>query len=70
MKELRIYDLFETIVANDDVMYIKPDPDGFSRINKAHHSKAEFLMIGDSDNDEGAASSAGIDFMHVSTLNK
>jgi len=59
---------FEKIVARDNVPYTKPDPSGFELIFDLKVPKSQYVMIGDSDNDESAAREAGIDFIHVDTL--
>ncbi len=53
---------FKQVIARDDVQYIKPKPDGFNAIYDESVPKSEFLMVGDSSHDRGAAESAGIDF--------
>lgn len=65
LKHEGLLDFFEKLVAKDDVRMIKPDPDGFSLIRSEDEPLENFLMIGDSDNDEGAAKAAGIDFFRV-----
>ncbi len=57
--------LFQEIVTINDVLYSKPYPDGFYKIYSPSHPKTEYLMIGDSENDEEAAKAAGIDFFKV-----
>jgi phosphoglycolate phosphatase-like HAD superfamily hydrolase len=58
--------LFEKIITADEVTLVKPKPDGFELIfNPSRHKKRDFLMIGDSDADAGAAEAAGIDFLRV-----
>jgi len=59
---------FERIVARDNVPYTKPDPSGFDLIYDPRIPKAQYVMIGDSENDEVASHNAGIDFIHVNTL--
>lgn len=68
LKKVGIFELFQKVVAREDVTFLKPDPEGFKLINNQSFSKKEYLMVGDSSADEGAASNAGIDFMHVSIL--
>ncbi|NCN51056.1 MAG: HAD family hydrolase [Candidatus Pacebacteria bacterium] len=65
-------ELFEKIVGRDTVTYCKPDPDGFNQI-KEHvinnldpvATLDDFMMIGDSNSDEGAAYHSDIDFYRV-----
>lgn len=53
---------FDTIVAGDDVQNHKPDPEPLEMaLNKLGGTKAEAVMIGDSDKDLGAAQNFGID---------
>ena len=59
---------FEKIAAQDNVPYTKPDPSGFDFLQDPAIPKSQYVMIGDSDNDEAAAQAAGIDFVHVDTL--
>lgn len=66
LQELKIDNYFKTIVTRNDVEFIKPDPSGFKIINKSSSSLYEFIFIGDSSADKGAALGAGIEFMHVS----
>jgi len=58
--------IFTDIVPRDRVDFIKPNPEGFKYINvPGNRDKAEYLMIGDSSSDEGAAKNVGIDFFHI-----
>jgi HAD superfamily hydrolase (TIGR01549 family) len=57
--------IFQNIISLNTVHYSKPYPDGFYKIYNASFSKKDYLMIGDSDNDESAAKAAGIDFFKV-----
>lgn len=68
LEELKIQDLFKTIVTRNDVKFIKPDPYGFKIINKEGFAPSQFLFIGDSSADRGAAESSEIEFMHVSEI--
>ena len=68
LEELEIKDCFESIIASDDVMFRKPNPEGFSLILDSRISKKEYLMIGDSKADRLAAEAAGIDFFDVADL--
>lgn len=72
LKEKGLHSLFELVVGRDTVTYCKPDPDGFSIIKRHVEANIEedpqledFLMIGDSNSDEGAAYHADIDFYRV-----
>lgn len=59
---------FEKIAARDNVPYSKPDPSGFEYLYDVTVPKSQYVMIGDSENDEEAAQNAGIDFLNVSRL--
>lgn len=59
---------FEKIAARDNVPYTKPDPSGFDLLYDPRVPKSQYVMIGDSENDEVASQNAGIDFIHVNTL--
>lgn len=53
------------IVGRDDVNYLKPDPDGFRLIDDGKTSIDQYLFVGDSSNDGGAAKALGMDFFKV-----
>ncbi|MEX0895942.1 MAG: HAD-IA family hydrolase [Patescibacteria group bacterium] len=65
LKEVHILSYFQRTVTADDVRMIKPDPEGFDLIRTDNRPLDEFLMIGDSSNDQEAAAAAGIDFFKV-----
>ena len=72
LKENGFYSMFEKIIGRDSVTYCKPEPDGFSQIKRhvlehidANATQEDFMMIGDSNSDEGAAYHANIDFFRV-----
>lgn len=57
---------FKKIVTKSEVALTKPEPEGFYLIFDPQTQKKEnFLMIGDSNNDRGAAANSGIDFYSV-----
>ncbi len=62
LKQLGILDKFDKIVTRDEVSFIKPDPDGFKLIYDPTVSKKDYLMVGNSNADQGMAEAAGIDF--------
>lgn len=66
MQKLHIDHYFKTVTTRNDVYCIKPEMDGFIKINAEQKSLESFIMIGDSTSDSGAAKNAGIDFLHVS----
>lgn len=70
---------FEVMVARDTVAYFKPEPDGFTQIIDHANTQAaeqgqqvpqlsDFLMVGDSSSDKGAAEAVGMDFFQVPVL--
>lgn len=72
LKEKGYHALFTHIIGRDSVTYCKPDPDGFNQIKEyvvknidPDATLADFLMIGDSNSDEGAAYHSDIDFFRV-----
>lgn len=66
LEKNNLVDCFKKIVTKSDVSFTKPNPEGFALIfNHSTQKRAEYLMIGDSQNDRGAAQNAGIDFFHV-----
>lgn len=53
-------------VTHHAVNLLKPYPDGFFKIFQiSTHERKDFLMVGNSHTDEGAAQSVGIDFLKV-----
>ncbi len=70
MQKLTIDQYFKTVITGNDVYCIKPEIDGFRKINTEQKSLESFIMIGDSTSDSGVAKNAGIDFIHVSTIKK
>ena len=65
LRELELDNLFDQIVTCDEVIYTKPDPEGFKLIYDSSVPKSEYLMIGDSSADQKMAEAAGIDFYLV-----
>lgn len=70
LEVLGIAEKFQQIISQDDVTYVKPDPEGFYLIPNFADHKAEFLMIGDSNADRGAAAAAGVDFLECNVFEK
>lgn len=68
LEELSIRKLFTQTVYYNDVMYIKPDNHGLSCITASSYNPDQYLFIGDSASDEGAAQKSGIRFVHVDVL--
>lgn len=66
LKDIGIDKLFKTIITKEDPLLSKPKPDGFYLINQSFKDEPkDFLMLGDSDNDEQAAKAAHIDFFKI-----
>ncbi|OGM05305.1 hypothetical protein A2715_05495 [Candidatus Woesebacteria bacterium RIFCSPHIGHO2_01_FULL_39_32] len=61
LKKYGIYDKFEQIIARDDVLLIKPDIEGIQKILNGENLK-DFIMVGNSTNDELTAKTSGIAF--------
>ncbi|MDQ5950991.1 MAG: phosphoglycolate phosphatase [Patescibacteria group bacterium] len=54
---------FRQLVTKGDVLLMKPNPEGFEKILESQeHKKADFLMVGNSKNDQKAAEASGIDY--------
>ncbi|MCX7996213.1 MAG: HAD-IA family hydrolase [Patescibacteria group bacterium] len=68
LQELDIAGLFRHTVFNNDVTFMKPDPDGMRYINSEGLPVTEFLFYGDSAYDRGACEAAGIEFVHIGLL--
>ncbi len=64
LTELNIAQHFDVIVARDDVRLIKPNAEGWRHIYGSE-LLGEYLFIGDSENDCGAAEAVGIDFFEI-----
>ncbi len=70
LETLGIVELFTQIISKDDVTYVKPHPEGFYLIENFRRDKDQFLMIGDSSSDRGAARAAEIDFVECRVFEK
>jgi phosphoglycolate phosphatase-like HAD superfamily hydrolase len=68
MKKEGIDSLFTSTVCYNDVLYIKPDPDGFRLIHTGDLPVSQFLFVGDSASDRGVCESLGIEFIDVALL--
>ncbi len=68
MQKEGIDKLFTTTVCYNDVLYIKPDPDGFRLINTTNLPVSQFLFIGDSASDRGVCEALGIEFIDVLSI--
>lgn len=68
LKENLLYK-FKKVVCSNDVCFLKPKIDGFLKIKNNTTPLKNYLMIGDSKNDENAAISSAIDFYQVNYFN-
>lgn len=66
--EMKIDRYFATTIFSGDVMYLKPDPIGFEKINIANQQAEKFVFVGDSAADRGAAEALGMKFVDVRDL--
>lgn len=60
--------LFSRIISRNDVYHLKPNPEGFEKINQQNLNLKQYLFIGDSPEDEAAAKNCSIDFIAVDDL--
>lgn len=56
---------FSKIITHDILTQLKPEKEGFTFIHIPNTPLSDYLLIGDSINDEGAAKNAGIDFFKI-----
>lgn len=61
----KLNDRFTKIVDHNSVSQLKPESEGFSLIYIPNTPLSDYLLIGDSINDESAAKNAGIDFFKI-----
>ncbi len=66
LEKYSVWDRFSYTITRDDVVYIKPNPEGFTTFFKAYPevSKDEMLFVGNSGADNDAAHAAGVQFIH------
>ena len=69
LRELEIADKFQKIITRNDVEYVKPKAVGFALIYDERNARSQYLLIGDSRSDSGAATDAGIDFINIAEFN-
>ncbi|QQS20235.1 HAD family hydrolase [Candidatus Saccharibacteria bacterium] len=62
--ELGIRHHFNKLVTREDVRLAKPHPEGWMLLDDST-PREQFLFVGDSSNDAGAAQSLGIDFFEI-----
>ncbi len=65
LREMGIRDLFDGIVAREDVRYGKPDKEAWQHILEFDEDLTGVLLVGDSKNDEASARAAGIAFFKI-----
>lgn len=65
LSQYGLLDRFTLLVTRDEVKFIKPDSCGFELIRDPKVGLGEYLIIGDSKDDEGAAKNAGVDFFKI-----
>ncbi len=64
LDELGIAHHFDVMVTRDDVRLLKPNPEGWQHIHDDEPLE-QYLLIGDSANDRGAAEAVGIEFFEI-----
>ncbi len=64
LKDLQIDNQITKVVSRDDVVFIKPDPEGIHKIISGLATR-DFILLGDSDVDIQTAESVGIASMRV-----
>ena len=65
---LQILPMFELIVGREMVEYIKPDADGYFKYFQKSDARQHVLMVGDSENDKGAAEKIEMDYLDVKNV--
>lgn len=65
LKKFELYKFFKKIITRDEVLLIKPNPEGFFLIYQKSADKKDYLMVGDGKADWGMAKNAGIDYLEV-----
>ena len=65
LKKVGIFKKFQKIITCEDVILVKPEPDGFNAIWDGKTPKGNFLFICNSQEDKQAAKRAGIDFYQI-----
>jgi HAD superfamily hydrolase (TIGR01509 family) len=61
LTEIGIHHLFKQIISREDVRQTKPHPEGWQLLEQGI-ARSEYLFVGDSGNDKGAAEALGIDY--------
>ncbi|HAU98743.1 MAG: HAD-superfamily hydrolase, subfamily IA, variant 1 [Microgenomates group bacterium GW2011_GWF2_45_18] len=66
LAELHLSNEFQKIATRDDVVFTKPNPEGFQLLStNLSQAPTDWLMIGDSIFDQEAAKNAGIGFVRI-----
>ena len=65
LADLDILNYFTRIIGREDVKYIKPMADGWSYFANDNIPVKQYLFIGDSENDKGAAEQIGLDYFEI-----
>lgn len=65
LKKAGIFEKFEKIITRDDLIMIKPDPEGFYKIYDNKTPLEAYLFVGNSKFDREAAEKVGIDFFLI-----
>ena len=67
LDELRITNYFYMFITRDDILFLKPDPEGIKKILLSNDVN-DFIMLGDSIIDEQTAKSVNMDFEYIKIL--
>ena len=70
IQTLGIAHKFMQVVTRNDVIHLKPHPEGFNRIKGLDSQKSQALMVGDSSSDKKAAQAYGIDYLESNYFEK
>ncbi|MBI3577314.1 HAD-IA family hydrolase [Candidatus Gottesmanbacteria bacterium] len=68
LKNENIANRFTKIITRGEVMYLKPNSEGFNLLYDPRIEKEKYAYVGDSDSDAVAAERAGIGFFRVKPL--
>lgn len=65
LTDLNLLALFDHVVCREDTFLGKPDPEGLGLLGVSPPTVRQFLLVGDSSNDEAAARAVGMDFFPI-----
>lgn len=68
LNDFKLQTIFTTVASRNDVTFLKPEIDGFKIIYDGKTPLSEYLMIGDSRFDKGAAENCGIEYVDITQL--